>query len=423
MRYGRRLSGLMGVALLALGCDAAPQLPSIGEQVAGPIDVELSLDGTAVYLLNSNRERIFASGSLLAIELSTWLGGAAVSGVIALPNFAGEIALADLGGGIGPLGVISIRESTASPISSRDQVVFLDLTNSLAPEFKDIDSAASGTQQALTVGLDPFGVAIAPLTNRAFVVNQLVDLGLVDDSSDDTEQLSVADLTNGAFAISERQSFVRTIFPTVGTTGLTRVRIDPTESYLLLFGRTRDFIVVDAASLTLEAKIPFSFVGGGLAAGGDIRDLRFLPLNNVGRQQALATVRSVNEPSLVTLDLTDLPATLGNDRVDLVQDTIVAVVPLAAGPAEVEFFQTGDGQRLAYVACFDEDLIQVIDLDIETVIDEIPTGDGPLALAISTLDKHLFVANYLGNSVQAIDLEPTNGTFHQVVAQFPEETP
>ena len=77
---------------------------------------------------------------------------------------------------------------------------------------------------------------------------------------------------------------------------------------------------------------------------------------------------------------------------------IIQWIPTSHRPRDMKF---GDNRRLLYVACGDDDVIDVATL---TVADHIPTGPSPEMFALSRDEKALYVSNEEGSSVQEISI-------------------
>src|SRR3974390_3165874 len=80
---------------------------------------------------------------------------------------------------------------------------------------------------------------------------------------------------------------------------------------------------------------------------------------------------------------------------------IIQWVPTSHRPRDMKF---GDDRRLLYVACGDDDVIDVIDVATLKVADHIPTGPSPEMFELSRDEKALYVSNEEGSSVQEISI-------------------
>jgi PQQ-dependent catabolism-associated beta-propeller protein len=80
---------------------------------------------------------------------------------------------------------------------------------------------------------------------------------------------------------------------------------------------------------------------------------------------------------------------------------VIHWIPTSRRPRDMKF---GDDGRRLYVACGDDDVIDVIDLAALTVVDHIPTGRSPEMFVLSRDGKALYVSNEEGSAVQEISI-------------------
>ena len=101
-------------------------------------------------------------------------------------------------------------------------------------------------------------------------------------------------------------------------------------------------------------------------------------------------------------------------------NTVTATIPVGESPTWVAI--TPDGSR-AYVTNQWGHSVSVIDTDptsptLNTVTTTIPVIDNPLGIAVAPDGRHAYVANYKvnwgGNTVSAIDIDPTSPTLNTV---------
>jgi YVTN family beta-propeller protein len=96
--------------------------------------------------------------------------------------------------------------------------------------------------------------------------------------------------------------------------------------------------------------------------------------------------------------------------VDTLTKTVASVLTGISTPYGIAFNRTG---TLAYVVSgTSPGSVEVVDMTTYTVIDSLPVGDSPSAIAISPNDRFLAVQNYLSPYLSYIDL--TTGTTTQV---------
>jgi YVTN family beta-propeller protein len=88
--------------------------------------------------------------------------------------------------------------------------------------------------------------------------------------------------------------------------------------------------------------------------------------------------------------------------VDPKQDyKIVKWIQTSHRPRDMKFH---DNHKQLFVACGDDDVIDVIDVATLSVVDHIPTGASPEMFQLSADDSKLYVSNEEGSSVQEINL-------------------
>ena len=80
---------------------------------------------------------------------------------------------------------------------------------------------------------------------------------------------------------------------------------------------------------------------------------------------------------------------------------IIRWIPTSHRPRDMKF---GLNRGLLYVACGDDDVIDVIDVATLKVADHIPTGPSPEMFELSRDEKALYVSNEEGSSVQKISI-------------------
>lgn len=77
----------------------------------------------------------------------------------------------------------------------------------------------------------------------------------------------------------------------------------------------------------------------------------------------------------------------------------------------------GRGER-AYVSCFPEGQVWVVDPEAKFVEAVIDAGRGPHALAIAPGRKRLYVTNYLEDTIAVVDLTPGAGTENRMILRL-----
>jgi hypothetical protein len=117
-------------------------------------------------------------------------------------------------------------------------------------------------------------------------------------------------------------------------------------------------------------------------------------------------------PALITVD-TALDAT-GRPRNEVLQAT-----ELCPQAGLVTVADLGEGDR-AYVSCFRDGQVWVIDPEAATIESVINVGRGPHVMAIAKSRKLMYVTNFLENTIAVIDLTPGAPSEHRVVVRLGE---
>lgn len=88
--------------------------------------------------------------------------------------------------------------------------------------------------------------------------------------------------------------------------------------------------------------------------------------------------------------------------IDPAQDyAIIRTIATAGRPRDMSF---NSDHSLLYVACGDDDVIDVIDMETLEVVDSIPTGRSPEMFKLSHDDSLIYVSNEESSTVQIIDV-------------------
>jgi len=117
-------------------------------------------------------------------------------------------------------------------------------------------------------------------------------------------------------------------------------------------------------------------------------------------------------PTLISVDTS--VDELGRPRNEVIQAT-----ELCPQAGLVTLADMGQGDR-AYVTCFRDGQIWVIDPEGAALESVISVGRGPHAMAISQTRKQMYVTNFLENTVAVIDLTPGVPTENRVVVRLGE---
>lgn len=119
--------------------------------------------------------------------------------------------------------------------------------------------------------------------------------------------------------------------------------------------------------------------------------------------------------SVIVMDVSDQASSSPDERV-------LAKVPVHSRPADVAVAAASHGlPELVYVSCYLGDRIDVVDPALGLVVDTIAAGDGPSGMAFVQNDdlgiRRLYVANFHGQSMGVIELNPGSSAFHTQIAE------
>ncbi|MBW2735524.1 MAG: hypothetical protein JRH20_24330, partial [Deltaproteobacteria bacterium] len=172
-----------------------------------------------------------------------------------------------------------------------------------------------------------------------------------------------------------------------------------TASSIASFVIQEDRRVIAAPRAPIQAASP----------GTDVRGIAFAP----GGEVLYAVSRS--PASLVALDMSRED---GVPRAEPLWMTEICgdpgVVRLAQNPQKPH----DPMAQLAYVVCFAEPVIYVVDTQLAQVVDRIYTGNGANGLVLDARNRRAFTANFVENTVGVIDLDPSRATYHQMVLRL-----
>jgi hypothetical protein len=149
---------------------------------------------------------------------------------------------------------------------------------------------------------------------------------------------------------------------------------------------------------------------GAIVPGNDVRGIAFGP----GGERLFLIDRL--PAALVAMDMT--PRENGFPKQEPIWAVDVCSEPniLQLGPDPSQAHSSSD--RLAYVVCFRDSQIFVVDTLLARVVGQILTGRGPNALALDTARRRAYVANFLDNTVGVIDLDPSHAEYQRMVLQI-----
>ena len=411
---------LVAVALpLASGCSAEEQgAAHPTDRLDFPVAVTADPGGRIVWVTSGNFDLAWRGGAVLAIDVATH-------------RFVPEAAF-EVGSFPGPLTLLTRDgRAVAGYVLSREEDALYHVSLS-GPAHAPEVSCAGGRRGAgsgatilhcaaseaitsrkvsrddetveLVVGPDP--VTSVVRASRAQSEPDLLLTGAMVDGNVASFTLDEAgaptlvgnlDLLSGLFAFAERPSDGRIYASNKLTNALQildLVHADPdvepdlTNPWLALAGQV---IIPDAIGTDRARDIGVSGDGTRL----------------------YATYRSPD-----TLLIVDISA----DATGSTANRVIAKVPLARDPGDLEVVPSADGSELVYVACYGADRVEVIDPARAVVVDGVATGAGPYGLAFvdnpSLGVRRLYVAQFNADSVGVIELDPASPYYHTEVAEI-----
>jgi hypothetical protein len=166
------------------------------------------------------------------------------------------------------------------------------------------------------------------------------------------------------------------------------------------------FVIRDGQSIVRGERVPMR----GASPGGDVRGIGLSPDGK--------TLYAISrDPSaLVALDLSEKNGQPRNEALWVVEVCAEpSVLQLAPKPASSD-----PNAQLAYVVCFGEESIFVVDTELARLEGRIETGAGPNQLVIDSKRKRAFITNFVENTIGVIDLDPTHATFNRMVLRIGE---
>jgi len=438
-------------AVLVAGCTAS------GEQVRPPDDQIFFPSGVALapganaadpeptlFVVSSNAELRYDTGSVVAVDLDvidalidTWLGGSVPDDPAGCQNCCAEDAFShgtltcDEAAAIVPATMVRtgnfstdlVVQTLASgalrllvPVRGDPSLTWIDYD----PASGTLDCGGGGDQpicddaHRLTrlrndsnlpaLASEPFGVFVDG-GNQYGVLTHLNNgtVTLFDAPADGSPPVLVDALAGlfGASPTTGARSSVGVAGRTPGTPGDLIYVTSSTDARVQLLYVTRNAADVPAmapADFFLLDRIFPSDNGRGIAFGA-------------GGDRAYVVNRS--PPTLQVVDTAigtgGFPRNQVVDAIEICRDASV----LAVG-------DLGEGER-AYISCFSDGEVWVIDLDDGDLESIIQVGRGPHESALSVARHRLYVANYLEDTIAVIDVTPGAPTENRMVFKLGRE--
>jgi DNA-binding beta-propeller fold protein YncE len=378
--------------------------PPIQKGIHYPMGTAINIADGQLYVVNSNFNLAYRSASIVAVDLKTHrFTGKYVS----FDSFPGDFMLVQPNGAPGLMGYVAIRGNNSLTWfkidAEGDEVKLICNDSQSAPaacqgDYIVTEGVLEGEEASVDeveIGADPFGLAFLP----AF--------------ADEPDIILLASMKGGNVAgFTVDETGLPVLFDQiVVASGLHSVAADPfsrsfyvsNKSYPLLhrFGIQMDGDMPTLRKLdSISLPSPFSTneFGRGLAVADN------------GRKLVLA----YRTPSA-------LMVVEGADASSDLAQSANHVIAIGSRPGNVRVAPSGsNGQELAYVPCYGEDRLWVVDLESFVPVAIIETGAGPYDVATAFTDniKRAYVSNFLDHTVSVIDIDPASPFYHTSIAEI-----
>lgn len=429
---------LLILAMVAASCGTPFEEPlPRRDKLNYPVGLTFHPDGDFAYVVNSNfnaRYRPDAGGTVSVIDLDTL--ELRPENTPYIPSFGGTIALNE----DASRAYISVRQGNAVvalEVADAGDALFCTNRDGQTSVFPDnclldrIPDDADGGR----LPDDPFGLAVYT-TERTTPDGTPVDVDVLTLSHLTGRKVSAISLPGGltsAATFSTSSAMPASLCVANSSCGTNAVVRRPGTESLYLLGRSASGVVVvqpyvndsgDVEAVVQRDAFALNPATGGLEARGGA----FLP---GGRTLAVVAQRP---DALYLVDLLPADPRSGEG----ISHRVAASIPLGDSPSDIALHRSQTGANLAYVPCYDDRSIKVVDLDARAIVDEILLDASPFdieisptcnpqgrCLALVTLfDDTPRDAQRCGDaptgcgSVAVIDLSEASARYHQVIKKI-----
>ena len=250
---------------------------------------------------------------------------------------------------------------------------------------------ATAVVATIHVGGRPSGVAVNPVTNRIYVVNELdQNLSVIEGATNTVIALipvgglpvdvAVNPATNRIFVANESDDTV-SVIDGVNNTVITSIPVDSNPAAVAVNSSTNRIYVANQSSNTV------SVIDG---------------LTNA----VIATIPVGLGPDGVAVNSSTNRIYVGNrdgDSVSVIDgntNTVIGAIPLSIPAIRVA---VNSSTNRIYVTGLSTNPVIVVDGASDTVLTTVPVGLGPYGVAVNAWDNLIYVANSHGNNLSVID--------------------
>jgi hypothetical protein len=415
---------LIALGLLSL---SACERPATGahhpvDQLDYPVSVTADPSGELVWVTSGNFDLAWRGGAILAIDVKDH------SFVTAETDEGTFPVGAEIGSFPGPMELLERDgRAVAGYVLSRTDAALYQVQLSGSPTAPVVtcpggERAASGLMvcpvdsaldevpftnadneaDTLDLGTDPYGALVydlnpeepALLLTGAMVEGTIAMFEL--DSEGSPEPLAHLDITGGLLDFASNPLTGRIYASHKFSNAISVLAIAPRDPHDL----TAPMQLEKLGNIPLPSSLLSSDHARGMEVSPDGRRL-------------YAAYRAPS--SLIVIDVSDQASASPDERV-------LAKVPVHSRPADVAVAPASHGlPELVYVSCYLGDRIDVVDPALGLVVDTIAAGDGPSGIAFVQNDaldiRRLYVANFHGQSMGVIELNPGSSAFHTQIAE------
>ncbi|MBL4635517.1 MAG: YncE family protein [Kofleriaceae bacterium] len=434
-------SALLCPALCLIGVMALAACPATSDEVRPaadrfffPTGLAMLGDGTALFVLNANSDLRFDSGSINVVDLDRveeiadqWVASGAVpsdvdcdidssvaytmvcnekefilaNSTVRTGNFATEIGVQELDDGSSRIfaavrGDPSLTWADFDPGSrtlscgGSGAVPRCDEAHRLS-RMRNDDSIGS-------MAVEPFGLYVDSVGGFVVLTHLVQGAVTLADAPLDGSPPILSDVLGGVF----RPDNVSNVSSALGASA----RVPGGQVYVTSRSEERvQTFTVGRIPGEFPALVPGDyFFLRGVSPSDNGRGIRFSPSGDrayvVNRSPAVLQVldTSLNEG--------------GSPRNELVR-----TVELCSSASGLVVGDLGQGDR-AYVSCFRQGQVWVVDPGLGSVDAIIDVGRGPQGLVLSELNNKLYVSNFLEDTVAVVDLESGSATENRVVLKL-----
>jgi YVTN family beta-propeller protein len=296
---------------------------------------------------------------------------------------------------------------TARPPLVASAAPFAYITNYGSNNVSVIDTSSNTVTATVTVGTNPYGVAVNPAGTRVYVVNRDSNNVSVIDTSSNTvtatvtvgtnpsgvavnpagTRVYVSNLASNSVSVIDTSSNTVTATVTVGTNPYS-VAVNPAGTRVYVSNRDSNNVsVIDTSSNTVTATVTVGTSPYGVA------------VNPAGTRVYVSNYAS-NNVSVI----------------DTSSNTVTATVTVGTSPRGVAVNPAG---TRVYVSNYGSNNVSVIDTSSNTVTATVTVGTNPFGVAVNPAGTHVYASNYASNNVSVIETSSNTVTATVTVGTKP----